>query len=102
MPLQLDLLAGVNPEPATPSQEPPTVDDMRRHLEGVRSATLDELRKSIGSIPTSQLLILMASGTIPLSEHEESLPPPDVHMLITAGLLAIADELDQRIPPRLR
>lgn len=101
MPLQLDLLAGISGEtPSTPDAPPPDIESARRQLEAIRSVTLDELRENVARISTSQLLIMLVSQALPLTEHEESLPPAELQMLVTAGLLAIADELDRRIPAR--
>lgn len=86
------LVIGLTPE------APNDITHARRTLEALRSETLDELRDHLHEILTSQLLIMFMSGAIPLNEQEEALPAPQVQAIVTAGLLAISDELDRRIP----
>lgn len=95
----LNLLSGLKPEPVNTNDEDEGIEAARARLEAIRSESLDDLRNAIEEIPTSQLVVMLAVGNVPLTDEEERLPQEAMHLIVVAGLLAISDELDRRVPP---
>lgn len=92
----------VPPDPAT-HVPPPTIDQMteeqaRAYLMSVRSPLLDGLRARVVKMKTSELIAWLANPQITSELIAEDSNEQTHEALLTAAMLAIADEVDRRIP----
>lgn len=94
----------VPPEPgSTPrrSLEGMNEEQMREYLNSVQSVRLDELRESLRTMRTSELLVWFTNPAVvagTLGQDTDATEPQELQLLVAAAMLALSDEIDRRLP----
>ena len=70
-------------------------------LRAIDHPALREIRANVVTMPTSKLFMMLANLEIFFETMEERAPlEADFEKIVAAGVIALNDEIDARIPPR--
>jgi hypothetical protein len=62
---------------------------------------LREIRANVAAMPTSQIVMLLSNLDVFFETMEERAPyEVDFEKIVAAGVIALNDEIDVRVPPR--